>query len=167
MGEQSSVDAPKQADGQGGGLQEAGPAHAGVLAAIHAAAFPPPEAWSETVLAGLLAQPGCFGLLHPAGGMVLARTAGDEAEILTLAVAPTARRRGIGAALLGATRDRAAARGATALFLEVAADNAPARALYASAGFVPVGKRAGYYADGGDAIVLRADLSRPGAAAGG
>ncbi len=57
--------------------------------------------------------------------------------------------------------------GAVTMFLEVASTNTPARALYAAAGFVRVGRRAHYYAHGGDALVLRADLIPPGAAGGG
>jgi ribosomal-protein-alanine N-acetyltransferase len=113
---------------------EAGIAHADALAAIHAAAFRADEAW-------------------PAAGLTA-----DEAEILTLAVVPEARHGGIGLALVEAAMRRAAVAGAAAMFLEVASTNTPARALYAKAGFVRVGRRARYYADGGDALVLRAEL---------
>jgi len=146
---------------------EAGPLHSDALAAIHAAAFRAGEAWNAAVLAGQLAQPGSFALLDPAGGMLLARVAADEAEILTLAVAPPARRSGIGLALVAVAMRRAAAAGATVMFLEVASSNTPARALYARAGFVRVGRRARYYPNGGDALVLRAALIPRGAAASG
>ncbi len=60
-----------------------------VLAALHAAAFA--DAWSAASIRDLFATPGVFALI--AGeGFVLARAAGDEAEILTIAVAPAARR---------------------------------------------------------------------------
>ncbi|MNE73850.1 ribosomal-protein-alanine N-acetyltransferase [compost metagenome] len=82
----------------------------------------------------------------------------DEAEILTLAVRPSARRSGLGARLVEAAVVRAAALGAERMFLEVAGDNAAARALYARAGFHEAGRRRGYYAraDGSreDALVL-------------
>jgi ribosomal-protein-alanine N-acetyltransferase len=91
--------------------------------------------------------------------MLLARVTADEAEILTLAVAPPARRGGIGAALLASAMQRAAAAGAVAMFLEVASGNLPAQSLYEKAGFVRVGRRARYYPNGGDALVLRADLT--------
>ena len=75
-------------------------------------------------------MPGAFGLCCPGQGFVLARAAGGEAEILTLAVCP---RRGGGASARaaggGAGRRRAA--GAAAMFLEVAAGNDAARGLYA------------------------------------
>ncbi len=134
-------------------MSPVGPAHAAALAAIHAAAFPPGERWGAAAMAELLALPGVFGFIDPGGGCILARRAGGEAEILTLAVAPAARRRGAGRALL----DRVAA-SPEPLFLEVAAGNAPALALYAAAGFGEVGRRRGYYGPGRDALVLR----RPG-----
>lgn len=110
-----------------------------------------------------LGLPGSFGLVCPDGaGLALARVAADEAEILTLAVLPEARRRGVGGALLASVAAGAAARGARALFLEVAVGNAPARALYAAAGFVAVGRRRGYYPGGEDALVLRQALPGPG-----
>ena len=150
-----------------GAIVLAGPAHAAALAALHAAVFRDGEAWNQAVIAGLLAQPGVFALIDPAGGMLLARLAADEAEILTLAVAPASRRRGIGAGVLAAAMRRAAAAGAAAMFLEVASANAAAGALYAKAGFVRVGRRARYYANGGDALVLRAELIPRDAASGG
>jgi ribosomal-protein-alanine N-acetyltransferase len=141
-------------------------AHAAVLAAIHAASFPPAERWPAAAFAAQLALPGVFGLVDDAGGMLLGRVAADEAEILTLAVAPEARRRGLGRALLLAAEAHAAAAGAGRMFLEVAEGNAAALTLYVAAGYRPVGRRRGYYADGGDAVLLARGLT-PGAATGG
>ncbi len=100
------------------------------------------------------------------GGLILARVAADEAEILTLAVAPPAQNHGLGRCLLQAALDHAQTHGASSMFLEVSPANAPALALYARAGFAPVGRRPRYYPGGGDALVLRRALS-PGAAAAG
>jgi [ribosomal protein S18]-alanine N-acetyltransferase len=130
-----------------------------VLAAIHGAAFPPSDAWGEQAIGSQLRLPGVFGLIHPGGGMVLARIAGDEAEVMTLAVIPANRRRGLGAALLDAALRAIRDCGARLVFLEVSELNQAARALYAAAGFVEVGRRRCYYADGSDALVLRAALS--------
>jgi ribosomal-protein-alanine N-acetyltransferase len=149
-----------------GKLVAATPAHAAAMAAIHAACFPPRERWSEAAMALQLAQPGAFGLIDPAGGMVLARVAADQAEILTLAVLPAARRAGRAAALLRRAAGLAGAAGARALFLEVGLGNAPALALYAACGFVAAGRRPRYYADGSDALVLRRDIT-PAATSGG
>jgi ribosomal-protein-alanine N-acetyltransferase len=84
--------------------------------------------------------------------------------VLTLAVIPSARRQGIGARLLDAATRHAASHGALTAFLEVSIYNTAALALYARAGFTPIGRRARYYADNTDALVLRRSLSRPAAA---
>ncbi|MBU8536900.1 GNAT family N-acetyltransferase [Falsiroseomonas tokyonensis] len=127
-------------------------------ASLHAAAFPPGEAWGADAIALMLDLPGAFGLLRPGAGFVLARVAADEAEILTLAVHPAQRRAGLGSALLAEAMAGAVLRGAAAMFLEVSERNAAGRALYAAAGFAEVGRRRRYYPDGADALVLRRDL---------
>ena len=139
------------------------PDRAARLAAIHAEAFAEPHdsPWSAAAFADLLAQPGVFAV-DSADGFILMRVVADEAEILTLAVRPAARRAGQGAQLVGEGLVAAAARGAVRVFLEVADDNAAARALYARAGFVEAGRRPGYYAgaDGErrDALLLALNL---------
>jgi ribosomal-protein-alanine N-acetyltransferase len=96
-------------------------------------------------------------------GYLLARQAADEAEILNLGVAPAARRRGIGRALVREGLAALAGRGASQVFLEVRASNAAARALYAEFGFGEVGRRREYYRRPvEDAIVLRAAISAAG-----
>lgn len=132
----------------------AGPHCADALAAIHAAAFPPGEQWDAAAIRVLLGTPGCFGLLHPAGGMLLGRAIAGEAEILTIGVAPDARRTGAGGALLRAALAEAAGRGAALVFLEVSEANATARRLYERHGFTEMGRRRRYYADGSDALVM-------------
>ena len=143
---------PGNRRGRPGPVIAAGAAHPAVMAAIHGAAFLPDEAWGTAIFAGHLSLPGTFGFVHEAGGVVLARATADEAEILTIAVAPEARRRGAARALLRAAIAAAAERGATTLYLEVSAANSVARALYVSEGFGQVGKRRGYYEDGTDAL---------------
>ena len=132
--------------------------HAAALAAIHASAFPPGARWGPDAMVLQLDQPGAFGLIDPDGAMLLARVAADQAEILTLAVAPPIRRQGSARALLAQAHALAAAAGAVSMFLEVALGNAPAQALYTAAGYREVGRRPRYYADGTDAIVLALDL---------
>lgn len=134
------------------------------MAALHAASFTTPRPWSAAEFAGFLADPLCFALTGP-GGFLLGRVVAGEAELLTVAVAPDQRRRGTGAALVARFLQEARARGADSAFLEVAAGNDPARALYAAAGFRPAGKRRGYYQrpDGGreDALILVRSLMEP------
>jgi len=134
-------------------------ADAAALAGLHALAFPPPEAWGADAMRLMLEMPGSFGLWQPDAGLVLARVAADEAEILTIGVVPAARRRGLGAALLLAAVAGAAAGGAATMFLEVAADNQAALGLYAAVGFMPVGRRRDYYGTGRDAEVLRRSIT--------
>jgi ribosomal-protein-alanine N-acetyltransferase len=126
------------------------------LAALHALCFA--RAWDATTLSDMLAGPGAFAFVHD-DGFVLARTAADEAEILTLAVRPEARGFGLGRALLQAAINRARVLGATTMFLEVGADNPHALALYAGLGFAKAGTRKAYY-EGRDALVLRLPLAR-------
>ena len=129
------------------------------LAVLHAAAFAQP--WDAAAIADLLAGPGVFAFAAHSG-FVLARAAGGEAEILTLAVKPSARGQGLGRALMQAAARHAATLGAGTLFLEVGTDNPAALALYTSLGLARVGTRKGYYAShsqtSGDALVLKAAL---------
>lgn len=124
------------------------------------------RAWTRQDMAELLASPGVFGLFlqhdGKAIGFALCRVVVDEAELLTFTIDAGHRRRGAGRVLLNNTIDAARARGAAALFLEVAADNPAAQALYAQTGFQEVGRRRAYYARGTclavDAVVLRLTL---------
>jgi ribosomal-protein-alanine N-acetyltransferase len=128
------------------------------MAAIHAASFA--RSWDAGSIAQFLGSPGCLSLLaataagQPAQGLLIARIASDEAELLTLAVLPLSRRLGLARALLGAAMTVLRERGAKRLFLEVEEGNAPARALYHSLGAVAVGRRPGYYEHGADAAIF-------------
>jgi ribosomal-protein-alanine N-acetyltransferase len=132
------------------------------LAALHALAFTDaPRPWTAAEFAALMAEPSTV-LAARGEGFALGRVTGPEAELLTLAVHPAARRRGIGRALVSAFEAAAAARGAVEACLEVAATNAAARSLYQGLGYSPAGRRAGYYRRAGappiDALVLRKGL---------
>jgi len=134
-------------------------------AELHGLAFGPfgERAWTRQELAELLASPGTRGaLLEDDGsalGFVLWRVTLDEAELLTIAVHPNARRRGAGRGLLDAAIAGARAAGAAVLLLEVGEDNPAARGLYDSTGFSTVGRRAAYYQRKdnarADALVMR------------
>lgn len=114
------------------------------LARIHAASFTTPRPWSEVELAGFLADPLC-DLIAAEHGFALIRAIAGEAELLTLAVAPDQRRKGLGRAILLQAIALARSRKADHMFLEVAADNHAAIGLYEAAGFARTGLRPGYY----------------------
>ena len=93
-------------------------------------------------------------------GFACAYVVSDELMINDLAVAASARRRGVGGALLRRLIDGARVRGCRRATLEVRPGNEPARALYEAFGFGVVGHRRGYYADTGeDALLLTCDLN--------
>jgi ribosomal-protein-alanine N-acetyltransferase len=120
-----------------------------------------PRPWTEAEFADLLARPETH-VSADANALALGRTVADEAELLTLATLPDARRRGHARRRLAAFEAEAVARGATVAFLEVAADNLPALALYLAAGYAEAGRRRGYYrrvqAPAADALVMRKPL---------
>jgi ribosomal-protein-alanine N-acetyltransferase len=134
-----------------------------VLAALHARCFAAaPRPWTAREFGEVLAGAGTF-LCAISEGFAVGRVAGPEAELLTLAVAPEARGRGLGRWLVAAFEAEAARRGAVDAFLEVAEGNVAARAVYAAAGWTEAGRRRGYYAAPGrtaeDALVLRKALA--------
>jgi ribosomal-protein-alanine acetyltransferase len=132
------------------------------------------DAWSTDAMRADLASPHCYYLValpvetstEPAQSAELAGYAGllaprgaKEADIQTIAVAPEARRRGLGRVLMISLLNEARRRGAHEVFLEVRADNPNAEALYESLGFERIGIRPHYYQpDDVDAVVMRAPL---------
>ena len=129
------------------------------MAALHAAAFVSERAWAAQEFENLLAQPG-VAVAHAPHGFALWRAVAGEAELLTIAVDPAHQGQGIGARLM---HDWMEAAGVVAqdAFLEVAADNTAACALYAAFGFETVGRRTGYYlrpTTRTDALLMRATL---------
>lgn len=92
-------------------------------------------------------------------GFCSVRLVAPEAEIEDLAIAPSERRNGHGALLLGAVLARLAKDGADRVYLEVGVDNVAALSLYRGAGFSAAGRRPGYYRTGEDAWLFRRDLS--------
>ena len=132
------------------------------LVAVHAQSFEH-EVWDASAMVGLLATPGTFALIDEnLSGFIMVRVACDESEILTLAVTPAARRRGVARRLVCDSADRATQAGAASMFLEVNSRNNPAIALYKGLGFQEVGVRKAYYAGPHgmreDALVLRASI---------
>jgi [ribosomal protein S18]-alanine N-acetyltransferase len=121
----------------------------GMLAKLHAECFPA-DPWSVRDFMELLAIRGASGHLavSPVQGIdafILDLIGSEDAEILTIGVAPWARRRGMARALIADLARRARQRGMRRVLLEVAADNQAAIALYHSVGFVLLGERPCYY----------------------
>lgn len=114
------------------------------LAATYAKAFDDTRGWSADEFAALLAHPNTF-LSGMEDSFVIIRVVADEAEILTIATDPAHRRQGHARSALVAGHAQAYSAGAAKIFLEVAADNTPAKALYAALGYKQVGHRPAYY----------------------
>jgi ribosomal-protein-alanine N-acetyltransferase len=143
-------------------------ADAGIAATLHRARFPQP--WNDGEFHSLLSQDPVYGFLalkegavgRTAGGFVLARAAGGEAEILTIGVDLRFARAGLGWRLMQAALREAKMRGAEDVFLEVDERNVAACGLYAKLGFAKVGERKAYYAAADSsrstALVMRRDL---------
>lgn len=143
-------------------LRAAAKADADALVAIEAAAFGP-ASWGGRAVADGLSERFVSAIVAEdaagaPGGFLLWRRIGDEAEILTLAVAPERQRRGCAKALVAALLDAARGDGARSVFLEVDAGKKGAIALYEGAGFTRIARRQRYYKSGADALVMRIDL---------
>ena len=139
-------------------------AAAALFAEMHGECFDNP--WTEDDFARLMAMAGAVAVIAEEGaepvGFLLARQAADEAEIITVGTRPFAQRRGVASALVTHVSNILAGQRTRQLFLEVAASNTAARALYAACGFADAGTRKGYYQRPAgpreDAIVMRKAL---------
>jgi ribosomal-protein-alanine N-acetyltransferase len=142
-------------------IAEARPTDVAAIAALHAASFR--RGWGDDEILRLLLERNVVTQRITAGGkligFIMSRLAAGEAEILSVAIAPGWRGRGLSRPLLDLHLRRLAGLGARAVFLEVGEHNAPACRLYRRAGFREVGRRHGYYEDGATALVLRRDFS--------
>lgn len=140
-----------------------------LLAALHAEIFTAPwdQRWSAQSFAEILAMPGAHGWLMARGdtpvGFMLARFVHDEGEILLTGIVPAAQRHGHGGRLMRVLLESARDAGVGTLFLEHAAGNAAAAALYERFGFAKIGRRRAYYERRGggreDAITLSCALA--------
>lgn len=122
------------------------------LAHIHAASFRSPPPWSADSLRASLDSRYSYLIqtCDPEGhtlGFLIGQTIAGEAELLTIAVLPKARRSGLGRKLLNQFLDHSINQSVSSYFLEVSAENPSAIALYESAGFTRQGLRKAYYRD--------------------
>jgi len=137
------------------------------LAELHVLCVPASDGWTEPGLKRLLQADAALGCQaeHDGAiiGFILAFAAADEAEVLTLCVAPQHRRQGVGRKLLKELERKLAARHIVHLHLEARVSNLAARELYARVGFGETGRRRRYYptADGQpaeDAVLMAKDV---------
>jgi ribosomal-protein-alanine N-acetyltransferase len=135
------------------------------LAQLHGASFH--RGWGEAEFEGMLTEHNTLVHRLRIGrkiiGFAVSRMAADEAEILSIAVAPDHRSRGLSRELLLTHLGHLAGRGIRTVFLEVEENNQPARRLYARAGFAVTGRRERYYREANgqqlNALLMRRDLS--------
>ncbi len=136
------------------------------IAALHARLFNPP--WDEQSISELIEHPAAAALIAQArdptemAGFVIGQLAADEAEILSIGVAPEWQRKGIARTMVEGLVRAAKRAEVNRLFLEVAEDNEAALGLYKALDFSAVGRRKGYYARPGgthvDAVILALSL---------
>jgi ribosomal-protein-alanine N-acetyltransferase len=135
------------------------------LAQLHGASFH--RGWGEGEFEQMLAERNTLVHRLRQGrttiGFAVSRMAADEAEILSIAIDPKHRGRGLSRNLLLTHLGHLAGRGVRTVFLEVEENNHPARRLYDRAGFSVAGRRERYYKEPGgeqlNAILMRRDLS--------
>ena len=124
------------------------------LAKMHALCFPH-RPWGAEEFSDLK-KSGC-DIIASQNGFIVWRVVADTAEIITIGVAPDARRGGIATAMLTLAESDARTHGATTMILDVAENNTAARNLYESLGYTIDGRRPKYY-DGTDAILMSKKL---------
>ncbi|HEV7602841.1 MAG TPA: ribosomal protein S18-alanine N-acetyltransferase, partial [Bradyrhizobium sp.] len=124
------------------------------LAQLHGASFH--RGWGEGEFEQMLAERNTLvhrlRLGRKTIGFAVSRMAADEAEILSIAVEPSHRGRGLSRNLLLTHLGHLAGHGVRAVFLEVEENNQPARRLYDRAGFVVTGRRERYYRQDGEQL---------------
>ncbi|MCW3492315.1 ribosomal protein S18-alanine N-acetyltransferase [Microbacterium sp. SSM24] len=144
-------------------LRDAVPEDLAAIMTLERASFPT-DAWSDAMMREELMSPHGWYVVDEVAGRVTgyaglrAVRGAKDADVQTIAIAEASRGRGRGRALLRALVAEAVRRGVHEVFLEVRADNPVAQALYASEGFLEVGRRPRYYQpDDVDAVVMKLD----------
>ena len=144
-------------------VHHASPAALPSLLAIEEASFSCP--WSEESFRGALEADSVSVFIseddaEEITGFAVLLIVADEGELLNIAASPSRRRTGIGQALIGRCLEECAARGVTALYLEVRESNLPARSMYRKNGFHEIGVRRDYYIKPREnAILMRRDFA--------
>ncbi|MSQ02812.1 MAG: GNAT family N-acetyltransferase [Myxococcales bacterium] len=143
-------------------IREVGPADLARILQLEALCFGA-EAWTSSMVAEEFSRLGgiFLGVGEPLDAYICGWAIIGELHLLQLAVHPDVRRTGLATQLHDALLKAAAPR-AECGWLEVKVDNGGAICFYERLGWVPIGRRPRYYADGNDAIVFRLScLDRP------
>ena len=140
-------------------IEPSQPGDADAVARLHAASFY--RGWPRQDIEAYLADRDTPTLVvcdarHKVAGFAMLRLLGDDVELMTIAVDPKFRGKGVGAALMHACFEDLRMTAARRMILEVAADNPAAIRLYKKLGFSQISERKGYYArpDGQPATAL-------------
>jgi ribosomal-protein-alanine N-acetyltransferase len=137
------------------------------LFALDRQCFRPGIAYSKSELRYYLSHPYSFSFVaedesHTILGFAIAESrleAGIRAgHIITIDIAPAARRLGVGRLLMEALLERLRSTGTVIVKLEVAVDNVGAQAFYRKLGFSETGRIRGFYMGKLDALVMEAQL---------
>jgi ribosomal protein S18 acetylase RimI-like enzyme len=146
-------------------IREAGPGDLAALVALEAG-FPAEDRFDRRTWRRLLAGQ-ALALVHESGGALdasaalLFRQGSDIARLYSIAVAPAAQGRGLGARLLAACEEQARRRGSRRLRLEVRSSNSSATRLYDAAGYRVIARLESYYPDGEAALRMEKLLIAP------
>ena len=121
-------------------------------------------AWPAEQFRGEIGKPTRFFLIAESEQEIIAYAgaflpnAGGEGDIMTIAVKPEFRRKGIAKELISRMESWAKARGAIAMMLEVDVTNDSAISLYKNIGYETLNIRKNYYGYGRDAQIMRRGL---------
>ncbi len=140
-------------------IEPATPRDADAVAKLHAASFY--RGWPRQDIEAYIIDPDTPTLVvcdarRRVVGFAMLRILGDDVELMTIAVEPRYRGKGLGQALMRACFEDLLMTPARRMVLEVAADNPAAIRLYQKLGFTKLSERQGYYArpDGQPATAL-------------
>jgi ribosomal-protein-alanine N-acetyltransferase len=154
-------------------LRDATAADLGALHALDQVCYPPGIAYSKAEMRYYLRRPNAVSIIAEEVralaqqevrllGFAIAEPArygkASGGHVITIDVAPGARRRGIGTILMDAIESRLAIAGVTQLRLEVAVDNPAAHRFYSGRGFVAKETIHGYYLGTLDALVMEKEF---------
>lgn len=127
------------------------------LEQLYALCFPEKNhKWTANDFADLK-KSGC-DIIASQNSFVVWRRIDDEAEIISIGVAPIARRTGTASALMQMVERDVKQLGSKTIFLEVDEENTPAIELYKKSGFATAGTRPHYYENGHNAIIMKKEI---------